>query len=119
MAKRNDSEIFKRILVDFVGEADPLMSMLQWTTDQLMQIESETKVGAPKGSHSNERRTHFPGKRVRRFDTRLGTMYLLVPKLRKGGYIPFFLSERKRSEQALVSLVQEAYMTKEKGTWLK
>ncbi len=110
MTKRNDSEIFKRILVDFVGEEDPLMSMLQWTTDQLMQIESEAKVGAPKGSHSRERRTYFCGKRVRRFDTRLGTMYLLVPKLRKGGYIPFFVSERKRSEQALVSLVQEAYI---------
>lgn len=110
MAQRNDSEIFKRILVDFVGEEDPLMSMLQWTTDQLMQIEAETKAGAPKGSHSSERKTHFSGKRVRRFDTRLGTMYLLVPKLRKGGYIPFFLSERKRSEQALVSLVQEAYI---------
>jgi len=49
--KRHDSEIFKRILVDFVGEEDPLMSMLQWTTDQLMQIESEIKVGAPKGTH--------------------------------------------------------------------
>ncbi len=110
MAKRNDSDIFKRILVDFVGEEDPLMSMLQWTTDQLMQVESEAKVGAKKGSHSNDRQTHFSGKRVRRFDTRLGTMYLLVPKLRKGGYIPFFISEKKRSEQALVSLVQEAYI---------
>ena len=28
------------------------------------------------------------GNRLRRFDTRMGTMYLLVPKLREGGYIP-------------------------------
>jgi len=38
------------------------------------------------------------GYRVRRFDTRLGTLYLMVPKLRSGGYVPFFVVERKRSE---------------------
>ena len=37
-------------------------------------------------------------------------MYLLVPKLRKGGYIPFFVTERKRSEAALIEVVQEAYI---------
>jgi transposase-like protein len=37
-------------------------------------------------------------------------MYLLVPKLRKGGYIPFFVVERKRSEQALIQVVQEAFI---------
>ncbi len=36
-------------------------------------------------------------------------MYFLVPKVRKGGYIPFFVTERKRSEAALLSLVQEAF----------
>jgi transposase-like protein len=35
-------------------------------------------------------------------DTRLGTLYLYIPKLRKGGYIPFFITERKRSELALM-----------------
>ena len=37
-------------------------------------------------------------------------MYLMVPKVRKGGYIPFFVTERKRSEAALVQVVQEAYV---------
>lgn len=27
-------------------------------------------------------------------DTRLGTMYLLIPKVRKSGYVPFFIVER-------------------------
>jgi transposase-like protein len=40
----------------------------------------------------------------------LGKIYLVVPKLRKGGYIPFFVTERKRSEAALVEAVQEAYI---------
>jgi transposase-like protein len=84
--------------------------MLQWVTQQLMEIEAANKVGVEKGKHSRERNTYFSGYRVRRFDTRLGTAYLCVPKLRNGGYIPFFVVERKRSEQALIQVVQEAFV---------
>ena len=56
-------------------------------------------TGAPKGSHSQTRTGYRCGYRVRRFDTRLGTMYLSVSKIRQGGYIPFFVTEKKRSEQ--------------------
>lgn len=42
-------------------------------------------------------------------NTRMGTMYLMVPKLRGQGYIPFFVTERKRSETALIQIVQEAF----------
>jgi transposase-like protein len=76
----------------------------------MMLIEAEAKVGAEKGKHARDRRTYFSGKRVRRMDTRLGTIYLYVPKLRKGGYVPFFVTERKRSELALATLVQEAFV---------
>jgi len=34
----------------------------------------------------------------------------MVPKVRKGGYIPFFVTEKNRSEAALMSLVQEAFV---------
>lgn len=93
-----------------MGELDPLYSMLQWLTERMMEVESELKVGAVKGKHSSDRTTHFSGTRVRRFDTRLGTMYLLVPKLRQGGYVPFFVTEKKRSEQALMQVIQEAFI---------
>lgn len=85
--------------------------MLEWITTQMMQIEASQKVGASKRQHSAERTTYFSGTRVRRFDTRLGTMYLLVPKLRKGGYIPFFVTAKKRSEQALMEVVQKAFVS--------
>jgi transposase-like protein len=110
MARRNLSTVFKSLLLQFVAEQDPLLSMLEWVTQQLMEVEAENKVGVEKGKHSTERNTHFSGHRVRRFDTRLGTSYLLVPKLRNGGYIPFFVAERKRSEQALIQVVQEAFV---------
>lgn len=109
MAKINDSVLLREKLLDFITEPDPLLSMLEWLTHRLMQIEAEAKVGVEKGKHDETRTTHFSGVRVRRFDTRLGTMYLLVPKLRRGGYIPFFVTERKRSEHALIEMVLEAY----------
>ena len=110
MARKYDTATYKKLLLHFMGEADPLYSMLQWLTERMMEVESEMKVGAVKGKHTSDRTTHFSGTRVRRFDTRLGTLYLLVPKLRQGGYIPFFVTEKKRSEQALIQVVQEAFI---------
>ena len=40
----------------------------------------------------------------------MGTIYLMVPKVRNGGYIPFFVTERKRSEAALIQVIQETYV---------
>jgi transposase-like protein len=40
----------------------------------------------------------------------MGTMYLTIPKLRKGGYVPFFVTAKKRSEQALMQIIQEAWV---------
>ena len=51
--------------------------MLQWVAERLAGMEAEQKVGAEKGKHTTERTTHFSGTRVRRFDTRLGSIYLL------------------------------------------
>lgn len=84
--------------------------MLEWTAQRMMEIESEAKVGTKKNEHSRERKTYFSGTRARRMDTRLGTVSLFIPKLRKKGYIPFFISERKRNEQALMGLIQEAFI---------
>ena len=39
------------------------------------------------------------------FDIRLETVYLSVLKIRQGGYIPFFVTEKKRSEKALIQVV--------------
>lgn len=110
MAKKNDTRFFENKLLDFVTAKDPLLEMLQWMMDKFMEIEVARKTGAPKGSHSQGRTGYRCGYRVRRFDTRLGTVYLSVPKVRQGGYIPFFVTEKKRSEQALIQVVQECWL---------
>ena len=80
MAKKNDTRFFENKLLDFVTAKDPLLEMLQWMMDKFMEIEVARKTGAPKGSHSQGRTGYRCGYRVRRFDTRLGTVYLSVPK---------------------------------------
>jgi transposase-like protein len=44
------------------------------------------------------------------WDTRVGQIELAIPKLRSGSYFPSFLQPRRRAEQALVAVVQEAYV---------
>ena len=88
---------------------DPLRSIMHLLLQMIMDYEVANKVGAQKGEHSTDRSTYLSGTRKRRFDSRLGTINLEIPKLRKGGYVPSFVREHKRSEQALVSVVCEAY----------
>ncbi len=40
---------------------------------------------------------------------RAGELELAIPKIRRGSYFPSFLEPRRRSEQALVSVIQQAY----------
>ena len=75
-----------------------------------MEAEVSAQLGAEKNEQSQERKSYRSGYRPRRLDTRMGTMYLLVPKVRNGGYIPFFITERKRSEAALIQVIQETYI---------
>ena len=110
MAQQHYRTPFKKALLQFITEPDPFLAMLKWVMTDMMRIEAEAKVGAAKGKHAQDCTTYFSGARARRVDTRLGTVYLLVFKVRKGGYIPFFVSERRRSEQALIAVVQEAFV---------
>jgi len=50
--------------------------------------------------------------RPRRRATRASEIELSIPKLRRGSYFPTFLDPCKRSEQALVAVVQEAYVVR-------
>ncbi len=44
-------------------------------------------------------------------DTRVGTVDVAIPKLRKGSYFPEWLLERrKRSEAALITVVADCYL---------
>jgi transposase-like protein len=87
-----------------------MLSMLEWLCAQLMEAEGSGLVGAEKNARNPFRSDYRCGYRPRRLDTRMGTMYLMIPKLRSRGYVPFFVTERKRSEAALIQVIQEAFV---------
>jgi putative transposase len=90
---------------------DFLRESLMWVVQQLMEAEVSELVGAARRLRAaGERLAHRDGYRARTWATRAGELELAIPKLRRGSYFPSFLEPRRRSEQALVSVVQEAYV---------
>ena len=110
MTRKNSTTMFNELLLECMTKPDHMLHLLEWLCAQLMETEVGSKLGAGKGERTGSRSGYRSGYRVRKWDTRMGTMYLLVPKLRNGGYIPFFLTARKRSEAALIQVVREAYI---------
>src|SRR6266511_2030862 len=109
--KRMTAEEVVRYLLDDEEGLDFLRESLTWVCGQLMEAEVSELVGVARGERAPEERlTHRNGYRPRRWDTRAGELELAIPKLRRGSYFPSFLEPRRRSEQALVSVVQEAYV---------
>lgn len=101
-------ELASKLFEETAGAEDPLRRIAEMVTGFLMEAEVAQKVGAEPHERSDGRTTHRNGYRPRRWDTRLGTLELQVPKIREGGYVPSFIEHRKRSEQALISVIQEA-----------
>src|SRR5579883_3233574 len=90
---------------------DPLREALAEVIMQVMNAEADAMCGAGYGERSAERVNSRNGYRTRPWDTRVGTVALDIPKLRHGSYFPSWLLEpRRRAEQALVSVVVEAYV---------
>lgn len=90
---------------DFVREAVALVAR------ELMEAEISVEVGAELGEINPERLAHRNGYRPRPWETRVGEIELLIPRKRQGpAYFPSFLQPRRRSEQAIVAVVLEAYV---------
>src|SRR4051812_19635388 len=101
-------EVVRQVLRD--EHADVIRESVRAVAQELMEAEVSELIGAEHGERSEDRATHRNGYRPRRWDTRAGEIELQIPKLRQGSYFPSFLRPRKRSEQALVSVVQQAYV---------
>jgi putative transposase len=92
------------------GGGDFLRELAEAVLQRLMEFEVEGLVGAGRYERSDGRATHRNGYRERDLETRLGTLELKIPKLRRGSYFPGFLEPRKTAERALVAVVQEAWI---------
>ena len=92
------------------GDVDFLREALRVLLDGIMDAEVSAQIGAEHGERSPERVTYRNGYRNRTWDTRVGTMELHIPKLREGSYFPSLLEPRRRSEKALLAVIQQAYV---------
>ena len=102
-------EVVRKVLRD--EHADVIRESVRAVAQELMEAEVSELIGAERGERRPEDRlTQRNGYRPRRWDTRAGEIELQIPKLRQGSYFPGFLQPRKRSEQALVAVVQQAYV---------
>src|SRR3954462_7451704 len=102
-------EVVRKVLLD--EHSDVLRESLKLLVRELMELEVSELIGAELGARRpDERATHRNGYRPRRWDTRAGELELQIPKLREGSYFPSFLRPRKRSEQAMLAVVQQAYV---------
>src|SRR5829696_2980239 len=107
-ARMTAAQLADKLLQD--EHADVLLASVAWMARELMEADVSAKIGAELGERSPERLTHRNGYRPREWDTRVGSIELAIPKLRHGSYFPSFLEPRRRAEQALVAVVQEAYV---------
>jgi putative transposase len=95
---------------DELPEGDFLREAVHRFVHELMDAEVTALVGAEPYERTDERTSRRNGHRARRWDTRVGTLELAIPKLRTGSYFPSWLEPRRRSERALVAVVAEAYV---------
>ena len=90
---------------------DLLAEMVREFAQRLMAAEVDALTGAGWGEQSPDRVNHRNGYRQRPFDTRVGSIDLAIPKLRRGSYFPdWLLDPRRRAEKALVAVVAECYV---------
>jgi putative transposase len=103
----------RQLVEDRLTGASPdlLRDLLSMFINALMNAEADVLCGADYGQRSGERVNVRNGYRHRDFDTRVGTLDVAIPKLRRGSYFPdWLLQRRKRAERALTTVVATCYL---------
>ena len=103
-------------ITSFVGklleqdDVDALREGVRVLAQAVMETEVSSQIGAAPYERSSERVAYRNGYRTRRWDTRVGTIELKIPKVTAGVYFPSLLEPRRRAEKALQAVVVEAYV---------
>src|SRR3954454_19887483 len=89
-------EVVRKVLLD--EHADVIRDAVRAVAAEMMELEVSELIGAGRGERRpEERATQRNGYRSRRWDTRAGEINLVIPKLRQGSNVPWFLEARRRS----------------------
>jgi transposase-like protein len=105
-----DETMALRQMLEKGSDASFLREMIGFAAQRLMELEVGEVTGAAHGERSPDRLVQRNGYRERDWQTRVGTVELRIPKLRRGSYFPAFLEPRRTAEKALTAVIQEAYV---------
>ena len=97
-------------LVEKGAQDEVVRELLAHVAERLMEFEIEQHTGAGHGERTPDRSNSRNGYRDRLWETRVGSVDLRIPKLRRGSYFPAFLEPRRTAEKAPAAVVQEAYI---------
>lgn len=92
------------------GGTDLVRELAQWGLQQLIEAEAAEAIGAGRWERDQSRVTHRNGYRPKVLSTKAGDLHLGIPKLRQGSFFPEILEPRRRIDQALYSVIMEAYV---------
>jgi hypothetical protein len=90
MAQQRVGGIDAADLVALVEQQRPdvLKELLQLVVETAIRAQFDEQIGAAPFERSERRRDQRNGYRERRFDTRLGSLDLVIPRPREGGFTP-------------------------------
>ena len=91
-------------------DMDFLRGMLAMVYDTAIQAQFDEHIGARPHERSDERRDQRNGSRSRGLNTRAGSIDLEIPRARNSNFKPGVIEHFRRSERALVAVIQEAFV---------
>lgn len=101
-----DSEIIKGLFT-LDGKNDAMAKLMEQIINQILDAQATEIIGAKPYERTDDRTAYRNGHRARQMKTRIGTMNLLVPRLRNGEFSTELFQRYQRSEQALVLSMME------------
>src|SRR5215831_9495029 len=94
-------------LQGLLSHDEALRQLLETLLNQVLQAEVSEHLHAQPYERTKERHGHRNGTKPRQLTTRAGTLHLLLPQVREGGFATELFERYQRSEQALVLALME------------
>jgi len=89
---------------------DVLREMLGLVYDAAIEAQFDHHIGAAAHERRETRRDQRNGFRSRGLNTRAGSLDLEIPRARNSNFRPTVIEQFRRSERALISVIQEAFI---------